>query len=111
SPHLVWEWLVVEALVREARDDGSIWGIPGTVVTRRALRDHGYQDRHGYLKTPRVFGSHGVYKRLAVHLGVADVHLGRGPATESLVDAWAPGQGLAGLEAARPMLLRWAMAI
>jgi hypothetical protein len=30
SPYLVWEWLVVEALMRKMRDDSSIWGVPGT---------------------------------------------------------------------------------
>ena len=37
SPYLVWEWLVVEALIREISDDASIRGVPGTGVTRRAL--------------------------------------------------------------------------
>src|SRR5512140_3346672 len=27
SPYLVWEWLVVEALVRERRDHPSLWGV------------------------------------------------------------------------------------
>jgi lysozyme family protein len=70
SPYLVWEWLVVEALMREMSDDPTIWGVPGTLVTRRALAQHGYLDARSYLKTPRVFGFHGVYKRLATHLGI-----------------------------------------
>jgi hypothetical protein len=39
SPYLVWEWLVVEALIREMEDDPSIWGVPGTLVA--ALRARG----------------------------------------------------------------------
>ena len=77
TPYLVWEWLVVEALTREKGDDPSIWGVPGTGVTRAALAQHKYVDARSYLKTPRVFGFHGVYKRLAVRLGLLDVHLGR----------------------------------
>lgn len=59
-PYLVWEWLVVEALIRSKGDDSSVWGMPGTLVTRRALDQHSYLDARGYLKTPRIFGFHGV---------------------------------------------------
>ena len=38
SPYLVWEWLVVESLIRISEDDPMLWGVPGTQVTRRALR-------------------------------------------------------------------------
>jgi hypothetical protein len=96
SPYLVWEWLVVEALMRKMRDDSSIWGVPGTLVARRALDQYGYLDARSYLKTPRIFGFHGVYKRLAIHLGLVDVHLGPGPNADGLVDAWARGLGLTG---------------
>src|SRR3990172_12067241 len=34
SPYLVWEWLVVEALIRSMDDDSQLWGVPGTLVTR-----------------------------------------------------------------------------
>ena len=102
SPYLVWEWLVVEALIREISDDASIRGVPGTGVTRRALAQHEYVDARSYLKTPRIFGFHGVYKPLAVHLGLLDVHLGPGPNAERLADAWARGRGLAGIAGAKP---------
>jgi hypothetical protein len=111
SPYLVWEWLVVEALIRAMNDDPGVWGVPGTLVTRRALDQHGYLDARSYLKTPRIFGFHGVYKRLAMHLGVVDVHLGPAPATEGLVDAWARGLGFGGLNGAKDLLSRWSTAI
>jgi len=111
SPYLVWEWLVVEALMRSKADDGSVWGVPGTLVTQRALNQHGYLDARSYLKTPRIFGFHGVYKRLATHLGMIDVHLGAGPNAEKLVDAWARGLGLGGLEGAKPLLSKWSSAV
>lgn len=111
SPYLVWEWLVVEALMREKGDGADVRGVPGSLVTRRALDQHIYLDARSYLKTPRIFGFHGVYKRLATHLGLVDVHLGPGPNAEGVVDAWARDLGLGGLDDAKPMLSRWEGAI
>ena len=111
TPYLVWEWLVVEALTREMGDDPSIRGVPGTGVTRAALAQHKYVDARSYLKTPRVFGFHGVYKRLAVHLGLLDVHLAPGPNAERLADAWARGQGLGGIAGAKQLMKRWKTAV
>jgi hypothetical protein len=111
SPALVWEWLVVEALVREAGERDGERGVPGTLVTRRALEQHGYLDARSYLKTPRIFGFHGVYKRLAIHLGLVDVHLGPGPNAEELLDAWARDLGHAGISDVRLMLARWSAAV
>ena len=88
SPYLVWEWLVVEAIVRAVRAGKlNVWGVPGTDVTNRALDTYGYVDARSYLKTARIFGFNGVYKRLAIHLGLVDVHLGPGPNAEGLVAA------------------------
>ncbi len=111
SPFLVWEWLVVEALIRQMGDDADISAVPGTLVTRRAIVQPGYLDARSYLKTPRVFGFHGVYKRLAVRLGVVNVHLGPGPCTGGLVDAWARDMGFDGIDGARPLLARWKEAL
>jgi hypothetical protein len=111
SPYLVWEWLVVEAVMRTLGDDRSVWGVPGTLVARRALDQHGYLDARSYLKTPRIFGFNGVYKRLAIHLGLVDVHLAAGPNAEGLVDAWARGLDLGGPKDAKPLLLRWSEAL
>ena len=111
TPYLVWEWLVVEALTREMGDDPSIRGVPGTGVARAALAQHKYVDARSYLKTPRVFGFHGVYKRLAVHLGLLDVHLAPGPNAERLADAWAHGQGLGGIAGAKQLMERWKTAV
>jgi hypothetical protein len=107
SPYLVWEWLVVEALMRTRADETGVWGIPGSLVARRALSQHGYLDARSYLKTPRIFGFHGVYKRLAIRLRLVDVHLGTGPNTEALVDAWARSIGFGGLKVAKPLLSSW----
>jgi hypothetical protein len=110
-PFLVWEWLVVEAIIRTLSDDPEVWGVPGTLVTRRAREDYGYLDHRSYLKTPRIFGFHGVYKRLAIHLRLVDVHLGPRPEGEQLVDAWARDAGLGGLLGCRPLLDKWRRAV
>lgn len=111
SPYLVWEWLVVEAMVRPMADENDIGGVPGRHMARRAIDQHGYLDARSYLKTPRIFGFHGIYKRLAVHLGLVDVHLGPGPNADKLADAWARGQGLARLGDAKPIISRWQEAV
>lgn len=94
EPWLVWEWLVVEALLRSPTIAPDIRGVPGTLVTKRALapRAHQYLDERSYLKTPRIFGFHGVYKRLAIHLGLVDVHMNPLASAEELVEAWARDQ-------------------
>jgi hypothetical protein len=92
EPWLVWEWLVVEALLRSPTIAPELRGVPGTLVTKRALRSHQYLDERSYLKTPRIFGFHGVYKRLAIHLGLVDVHMNPQASAEELVQAWAAGQ-------------------
>jgi hypothetical protein len=113
SPYFVWEWMVVEALMRAMGQDldADVRAVPGSLVARRALTNHGYLDARSYLKTPRIFGFHGVYKRLASRLGIVDVHLARAANTESLVDAWARGLGLKGLHGAKPLLSRWSVAV
>lgn len=111
SPYLVWEWLVVEALVRTMDDDDGIWGVPGTLVARRALKQHGYLDARSYLKTARIFGFFGVYKRLAIHLGLVDVHLGPGPNAQRLADAWARDRGFDSVEAVQAKFEGWRRAV
>ena len=93
EPWLVWEWLVVEALLRSPTIAPELRGVPGTLVTKRALRSHQYLDERSYLKTPRIFGFHGVYKRLAIHLGLVDVHMSPQASAEELVQAWAHDHG------------------
>jgi hypothetical protein len=111
QPFLVWEWLVVEAIIRKLVENPGVWGVPGTLVTRRALADYGYLDHRSYLKTPRIFGFHGVYKRLAIHLRLVDVRLGPRLESERLADAWARDAGYGGLTACRPLLAKWRRAV
>lgn len=110
-PCLVWEWHVVEALMRSNADDPTVWGVPGSIVTRKAVNQHGYLDARSYLKTARIFGFHGVYKRLAMHLGIVSPRLGIAPYTEILATAWAHGQGFGSLREAQPLLTKWRDAV
>lgn len=111
APYLAWEWLVVEATVRAKGESSDMWGVPGSHVAKTAVDRHGYLDSRSYLKTPRIFGFNGVYKRLAVHLGIVDVHLAPGLNAERLADAWAQGLGHSSFRNARPLHEAWATAV
>jgi hypothetical protein len=108
---MIWEWLVVEAIIRALESDPEVWGVPGTLVTQRALAQHGYLDSLSYLKTPRIFGFHGVYKRLATHVRLVDVHLQPLAEGENLVDAWARDCGLGGLDRFTTLRDKWRAAV
>ncbi len=111
APFLVWEWLVVEALVKSFGGDGELRGVAGSQVTQRALRAQGYLDAASYLKTPRIFGFHGIYKRLAIQLQLVDVNLGSGPQAGKLLAAWAKDQGFESFSVAKERTRPWVDAI
>jgi hypothetical protein len=111
-PYLAWEWLVVEAIVRFFGDDSEVRGVPGSDVTRKAISRYGYLDHRSYLKTPRVFGFNGVYKRLATHLGLVDTHLQfREPEGEELVFNWSKDLGIGRFNPSHALCNRWRKAI
>lgn len=111
-PYLVWEWLVVEAIVRSLQDEKGLWGLPGSHVVRTAVSEHNYVDERCYLKTPRVFGFHGVYKRLAIQLGLLDSHLRfRAPNGEELVRQWSRDRGLGNFDTHHPLFQKWRAAV
>jgi hypothetical protein len=70
-PWLVFEWYYVESMasVGEGQGDG-LRRVPGIDKARQARRNKVPMSADRYLKTPKVFGFHGVYKRLARHLDV-----------------------------------------
>jgi hypothetical protein len=114
DPHLAWEWHVVESFIRSSADahgEGAIWGVPGSLVARRAIDRYGHLDARSYLATPRVFGFHGVYKRLAHRVRIVNVHLGESEMTEPLIDAWARDRGLGGISGSEPLFEKWSTAI
>lgn len=95
-PWLVIEWHYVEAFAAVREGEDGLRRVPGIDKGRRALRDGVPMSADRYLKTPKVFGFHGVYKRLARHVDVVDDELGLGENGYRLLRAWEAEQGLSG---------------
>jgi hypothetical protein len=96
-PWLAFEWYYVEAMARLNDADGNqLRRIPGIEKARQALRDGVPLSADRYLKTPKVFGFHGVYKRLARHTDVVDDDLALGENGHRLLRLWEAEQGLQG---------------
>lgn len=94
APWIVFEWYLVEGLVKLA-DASERLGLPGSLKAARARDDGVPLSAKRYLKTPTIFGFHGVYRQLARALGIEDS--GRlGEAGFELLSVWAVEQGLAG---------------
>lgn len=92
---LVYEWLVVEALMRRA-EGGVLSGIPGRDKVLSTIAANDVVCMRTYLKTPTVFGFHGVYRVLGLKAGIFD---GEGHPLEHgyrVLSAWQEGQGLTG---------------
>ena len=94
-PWLIFEWHYVEAVAALAdRDGNALRRIPGIDKARQALRDRVPLNATRYLKTPKVFGYHGVYKRLATHIDIVDDSLALGENGYRLLRTWENEQGL-----------------
>jgi len=100
-PEQAFEWLVVDALVRKAREGAiEMPSIPGRLKAEDCLKRGMPLNADRYLRTPRTFGFFGVYRTLAAHLGmVSDASDstpllgGRGVA---LLEAWRSDRKLPG---------------
>lgn len=99
---LAYEWLVVEALVRQA-EGAALTGIPGRDKVLATLKANEKVCMRNYLKTPSVFGFHGIYRVLGTKAGLFDADgyvLGQG---YKVLTAWQDGQNMAGfLQGAGP---------
>ena len=94
EPWQVFEWYLVEGLVRKAGSAERV-GLPGSQKAAKASADGVPLSAKRYLKSPAIFGFHGVYRVLARTLGIEDD--GRlGEAGYDLVNIWAKEQGLEG---------------
>jgi hypothetical protein len=97
-PWLAYEWLVVRSLVHELRDmGGKIEAIPGSLKVSQALKAGLPICSETYLKTPTVFGFHGIYRVLGMKTGLFD---GDGRTLTSgfeVLTAWERDQGMEGL--------------
>lgn len=94
TAELVFEWITVQAF---AALDDDIRRIPGIGKARAVLRDNAPMTSRAYLKGPKVFGFHGVYKTLGVALGLYDDDLRLMANGERLVSAMEKCGPLAGL--------------
>lgn len=96
-PYLVFEWLVLEAYAQADENREMGWTrVPGIDKARAALRAKEHLSARCYLKTPTVFGFHGVYKRLAKELAIADLDLGLGKNGRALLRIWEREEKLSG---------------
>ncbi|PKN67826.1 MAG: hypothetical protein CVU57_01025 [Deltaproteobacteria bacterium HGW-Deltaproteobacteria-15] len=95
-PWQVFEWYLVEGLVRTLRGTREeIRGLPGVDKATSAIDEGVPLSARRYLKTPSVFGFHGVYRVLADELDI--VRDGRlGETGYNLVLTWANEQRLTG---------------
>lgn len=94
-PYQVYEWHVVQALVKQFRGMPEIIGLPGSDKAYRALNQNLRLNASRYLKTASVFGFHGVYRTLASELDIIDNgRLGEGG--DKLIRAWEKDQNLPG---------------
>jgi hypothetical protein len=93
-PWLVFEWLMVEALVRTAQGQDG-FSLPGSQKATTSLRRNAPMSAARYLKTPTVFGFHGVYRGLARDLNIESA--GRiGETGYDLLTSWSRDQNLPG---------------
>jgi hypothetical protein len=99
-PWLVFEWHVIEALLRVGDtltgDDG--WGIkvPGVAKVRAAVEGGHSVGAASYLKTPKIFGFTGIYRRLAFGLDILDEDLRLSEGGQELLTAWEADRKLPG---------------
>lgn len=93
EPWLVFEWHVVEGLVRHS--DGDPLSLPGSKKVKQAVERGLPLSPQNYLKTPAAFGFHGVYRLLARHLGIEESEV-LGSAGHELLCLWEKDQGLGG---------------
>jgi hypothetical protein len=94
EPWLVFEWYLVEGIARGA-ERGETLGLPGSQKAASAIADGVPLSATRYLKSPAIFGFHGIYRLLARTLGIEQG--GRlGEAGFELLNTWAKEQGLEG---------------
>lgn len=95
EPWQVFEWYFVEGMVRTTKESKLLRGLPGQDKASSAIKDRVPLSEKRYLKTPTVFGFHGVYRALA-----RDTEVERadrlGEVGYELVAAWEKEQGLDG---------------
>ena len=88
TPEIAFERVVIEALARAGSRGLELdTGIPGITKAQAALLGKSRLGARGYLKGPKVFGFFGVYRPLAVSVGLLDSRGGTLAPGQSLLDA------------------------
>ncbi|RZK13231.1 MAG: hypothetical protein EOO46_00040 [Flavobacterium sp.] len=97
EPWQVYEWYVTSGLVKkfEKEDPSQLLGMPGREKTTNALKSNLPLSANRYLKTPSVFGFHGVYRTLAKQIGLIEGNL-LGEFGYRLTEVWENEQNLKG---------------
>lgn len=95
---IAFEWIVVEALVRNP-GDGRADGVPGKQKAQRAKAAGERLSRRTYLSGPRVFGFTGVYRPFSRDADVLTLDGRPGPSADRLVEAWERDYNLDGFAA------------
>jgi hypothetical protein len=96
TPSICFEWLFLEAFIRRLKPSELPSGLPGSMKTRAVLERGERLSAATYLKGPRVFGFHGVYKPFAIDVGIVSEDLAPGPRAVELVRTWEKEVGLDG---------------
>ncbi|RME22067.1 MAG: hypothetical protein D6806_13560 [Deltaproteobacteria bacterium] len=96
QPWLVYEWYIVEALVRSRGRTKPLMGLPGREKVTTAIQHGEPVCARTYLKTPAIFGFHGVYRTLAETLELIDSEGRLLEAGLELVQHWEAEAGLKG---------------
>ena len=97
-PWLVFEWIALEGFVRRG---ARVWneeptGIPGIQKTREALSRNQRLSHATYLKTAKIFGFTGIYRRLAHGLEILTDDLQLDEGGWALLRTWEREQRLDG---------------
>jgi hypothetical protein len=95
-PWLVFEWFVIEAFARTLEDSRGE-GIPGLLKVQSCLNNQRPVSAPAYLKTPKVFGFSGIFRRLATSSGILDEDLRLDDGGWELLKAWEREERLQGL--------------
>lgn len=96
SAWLVYEWLVVQSLVKQLQGTPDLQGIPGRTKVGETLRRGEAVCASNYLKTPSVFGFHGIYRVFGVKAGLFDIDGNPLEAGRRVLQGWQKDQQLNG---------------